>query len=144
MPETTFITIQDASGLSGKSVQTIRRAIKAKRLTCKRKKTPQGFNYMLNRDSVLKFYKIKPEVLDRRAAGLKQTQIEDHLAKEFATLKDLQSIQKDMEELIEEHKKAKDSFVRFMKVFQEKFVVLENQLKLLEQPKQKKWFQVWK
>jgi hypothetical protein len=142
MPET-FITIQDAASLSGKSIQTLRRAIKSKKINCRKKKTPQGFNYLLSRDSVLHFYKIRPEVLDRRAAGIKQTQIEDHLAKEFATLQDLQSIQKEMEELIEEHKKAKDSFVRFMKAFQEKFVVLENQLKLLEQPKEKKWYAFW-
>jgi len=138
-----LITIQEAASLSGKSIQTLRRAIKARKIVCKKKKTPQGFNYLINRDSIFRYYKIKAD-FERVPAGIKQTKIEDHLAKEFATLEDLKNLQKDMEDLIQEHRKAKDSFVRFMKAFQEKFVVMESQLKLLEQPNSKKWYQFWK
>lgn len=140
----TLISIQEAASISGKSIQTIRRAIKAKKLSARKKKTPQGYNYVVNQDSVYKYYKIKADFGGRKAAGIKQTKIEEHLAEEFATLADLKRIQKDMDELITEHKKAKDSFVRFMKVFQEKFSVMENQMKLLEEPDEKRWFQFWK
>lgn len=46
------ITIQDAAELSNKSVQTIRRAIKAGKIKYRRRKTPQGFNYLINKESV--------------------------------------------------------------------------------------------
>jgi hypothetical protein len=62
----------------------------------------------------------------------------------FATLHDLQVLEKEVASLLEEYKKEKESFMRFMKAFQERFVVLENQLKLLEEPKKKSWFKFWK
>lgn len=140
----TLITIQEAASISGKSIQTIRRAIKSKKLVARKKKTPQGYNYTVNQDSVYKYYKIKADFGGRKSGGIKQTKIEERLAEEFATLADLKRIQKDMDELITEHKKAKDSFVRFMKAFQEKFAVMENQMKLLEEPDEKRWYQFWK
>lgn len=143
MPET-LISIQNAAEISGKSIQTIRRAIKSRKIVSRKKKTPQGYNYLVSRDSVFKYYKIKADFGSREAGGLKQSKIEEHLAEEFATLADLKRIQKDMDELISEHKKAKDSFVRFMKVFQEKFTLMENQMRLLEEPKENKWYHFWK
>ena len=62
----------------------------------------------------------------------------------FATLNDLKTLEHEVANLLEEYKKEKESFVRFMRSFQEKFVVLENQLKLLEEPKKKSWFAFWK
>ena len=46
-----YISIQEAADLTGKSIQTIRRAIKTKKVEFKRRKTPQGFNYQIKASS---------------------------------------------------------------------------------------------
>ncbi len=137
-----LITIQEASGLSGKSIQTIRRAIKSNKVAYKKKKTPQGFNYMLNRESVIQLYKLRIPKQDRKQAGLKKGKKD--LVQEFATVDDMKKVQGEISNLLSEHEKAKQSFMRFMKTFQDRFVVMENQLKLLEEPNKKKWYQFWK
>ena len=139
----TFLSIQEAAEISGKSIQTIRRAVKARKVATKKKKTPQGFNYLIGKESLMKFYKLQASLFEREAAGLDKGAKTQSLSSEFATVEDLKKFQKDIESLLEEHKKEKDSFMRFMKAFQERFVVLENQLKLLEQPK-KKWYAFWR
>lgn len=141
MPET-FLSIQEAAEISGKSIQTIRRAIKTKKLQCKRKKTPQGFNYVLGRESVVSLYKLQGKMMDREQGSIKHSSTKE-VSTEFATAAELKKMQKDIEAILSEYGKEKDTFMRFMKTFQERFVVMENQMKLLEQPK-KKWFQVWK
>ena len=55
-----FISIQESADLSSKSVQTIRRAIKSKKLKHRRQKTPQGFNYMVSYEALCTLYNIKP------------------------------------------------------------------------------------
>lgn len=42
--------------MSQKSSQTIRRLIKMNKLKCKRKRTPQGFNYEVERGSLIKYF----------------------------------------------------------------------------------------
>ena len=139
----TFLSIQEAAEVSGKSIQTIRRAVKAKKLSVKKKRTPQGFNYLIGKESLTRFYKIQAGLFEREAGGINKGAVKTKgLTAEFATVEDLKKFQKDIEVVLEEHKKEKESFMRFMKAFQERFVVLENQLKLLEQPK-KKWYQFW-
>ncbi|MBI4235622.1 helix-turn-helix domain-containing protein [Candidatus Peregrinibacteria bacterium] len=54
-----FITIHEAAEISGKSVQTIRRALKTKKIKFRKKGTAQGFNYLISRNSILDFYKVK-------------------------------------------------------------------------------------
>lgn len=137
-----YITIQEAAAISGKSVQTIRRAIKAKKLLSRRKKTPQGFNYLVERESVVDAYKLRMLREDRKRGGLNKGG--RAVSQEFATVDDLKKIQSDISTLLDENEKAKESFMRFMKTFQEKFVIMENQLKLLEEPKNKRWYQFWK
>lgn len=51
-----FIDINEAAALSGKSVQTIRRAIKLKRFSVRRKKTPQGFYYVILKKTIVDLY----------------------------------------------------------------------------------------
>ncbi|MBI2634149.1 hypothetical protein HYW82_00575, partial [Candidatus Peregrinibacteria bacterium] len=53
------VTIQEAADLSGKSLQTIRRAIKAKKLKARKSATPQGFSYSIDFNSLCALYKIK-------------------------------------------------------------------------------------
>lgn len=139
----THITIQEAADLSGKSIQTIRRAVKSKKLAHRRKKTPQGFNYLVSRESVIEVYKLRIPKTERKAGRLKQGKKKKDDVQEFATIDDLKKLQGDITGMLEENEKAKESFMRFMKTFQEKFIVMENQLKLLEQPKEKKWYQFW-
>jgi hypothetical protein len=145
MPET-FLTIQESAEISGKSIQTIRRAIKANKVQCKRKKTPQGFNYMIGRESLVNYYKLESRNFDREQGGIKNSSRKStgrEVSPEFATSEDLKKMQKDVEEVLEGYKKEKETFMRFMKTFQERFIVMENQLKLLEEPK-KKWYAFWK
>ena len=138
----TFLSIQEAAEISGKSIQTIRRAVKSKKVAIKKKRTPQGFNYLIGKESLIKYYKIQASLFEREAGGIKETAKTKGLTAEFATIDDLKKFQKDIEVVLDEHKKEKESFMRFMKAFQERFVVLENQLKLIEQPK-KRWYQFW-
>ena len=53
-----FISIKDASEISGKSIQTIRRMIKSKKIKFKKEKTPQGFNYLVDLEDMITFYNI--------------------------------------------------------------------------------------
>ncbi len=140
----TFITIQEAAEISGKSIQTIRRAIKGKKVTSRKKKTPQGYNYAVDRDSLFKFYRIKLDSQEKNPSGLNKKSLKLADLEDLPTFRDLRNIQKDIEELMDEQRKTKENFMRFMKTFQEKFVLLENQLKLLEEPKEKKWYHFWK
>lgn len=138
----TLITIQEAAEISGKSVQTIRRAIKAKKLKARKKKTPQGYNYGVDKESLIKQYKIRLTTQEKSKTGIKKKK--NALAEEVPSFRDIRRIQSDIEDLMEEQRKTKENFMRFMKTFQERFVLLENQLKLLEEPKDKKWYQFWK
>ncbi len=140
-----LITIQEAAEISGKSVQTIRRAIKAKKLKARKKKTPQGYNYGVDRESLIKQYKIRLATQEKSKSGIKKKK-KNALAhpENSPTYKEFRKIQNDIEDLMEEQEKTKENFMRFMKTFQERFVLLENQLKLLEEPKDKKWYQFWK
>lgn len=144
----TLLSIQEVAAITGKSLQTIRRAIKTRKLVSKRKKTPQGFNYMITQESAASYYKIKPENFhpDREQGSLnvkvKEKGVSTDVA--YATLHDLQTLEKEVAGLLDEYKNEKENFMRFMKAFQERFVVLENQLKLLEEPKKKSWYQFWK
>ena len=136
-----LISIQDAAELSGKSIQTIRRAIKVNKIAHKRKKTPQGFNYLINKESIVQTYKLRIPKNARKQGGLKKGK--KSLTQEFATVDDLKSVQSDIEKMLTENEKVKKSFMQFMKTFQDRFAVMENQLKLLEEPNKKKWYQFW-
>ncbi len=146
----TLLTIQEAASISGKSVQTIRRALKNRKLKARRRKTPQGFSYMITQESLAGFYKLK-HLPGREHQPLNQNgevsknpqQAGREVSHEFASLGDLKKMQQTIEDLLVENKKEKENLMRFMKAFQDRFVVLENQFKLLEQPK-KHWYQFWR
>ncbi len=52
MNQQDFLTLEEAANGLGKSVQTVRRMIKRGELPAKSVKTPQGFQYVVNRDDV--------------------------------------------------------------------------------------------
>jgi hypothetical protein len=151
-----FISIQDAAELSKKSVQTIRRAIKAKKLQCKRHKTPQGFNYMVKRASLCELYRIKmveeqvEKAVDEVKASSKNESVKSkakgEASGETMTIEtgDFKSFVKTMETLMMQHNDERQNFLRLVNTLQEKIFVLENQLNLLKAPAEKRWYQLWK
>ena len=96
---------------------------------------------MISRESILGFYKIN--LLDREKGGLKPQEQQTQIFGEFATIADIKRLQEQIATALDEHKKEKETFMRLMKAFQDKFVFMESQLKLLEQPK-KRWYQFWR
>lgn len=145
----TFLNINEAAELTDKSVQTIRRAIKSKKLKARKKKTPQGYNYMIDKDSLAKAYEIvkKAEKKEQEAKSKgrkkKISKTPRNMQQQYLTQDDLGMFKDTIKKLIDQHEKDKENFFRLIKSFQDRIVVLENQVKLLEQP-QKKWYQFWK
>jgi hypothetical protein len=140
----TLYSIQEAAEVANKSIQTIRRALKSKKLTGKKQKTPQGFNYLISEDTLFTFYKI-----DRSHGKVKTPALavaeQTSLVTEYASREEVLENKKVLDRLVDENRKDKDTFMRFVKVFQERFTSLESQMKMLEEPgKKKKWFQFWK
>ena len=140
-----LISIQEASDISNKSIQTIRRAIKAKKLGYKRKRTPQGFNYLIDFDSLIDLYRLK--ISKANSTENLATTNENHPAKENAGMdvsnEDLKSFTKLLEKMIAQHNDERQNMLRLVSTLQEKIFALENQLNLLQMPA-KKWYQLWK
>ncbi len=147
-----FIQIQDAAELSKKSIQTIRRAIKSKKIKFKRQRTPQGFNYMIDRASLYELFKIKD--VGEKSSVKKETK-EVPNKKEKINQKiydksnldinpgDFKALVSALETMVAKHSEERQNFIRLMNTLQEKIFVLENQLNLLKAPKNH-WYQFWK
>jgi len=149
-----FLTIQDAADLSKKSVQTIRRAVKSKKLVCKKQRTPQGFNYMISRESLSATYNLNLEedVQQPKAKAAPTTAAKPELSKkpeesksdDFAiTADDFKNFTKTLDRMVTQHSEERQNFMRLVNTLQEKIFVIENQMNLLKEP-QKKWYHVWK
>lgn len=141
-----FITIKDASEISGKSIQTIRRMIKSKKIKFKKEKTPQGFNYLVDLEDMITFYNI-----DRAATvGLnkQETVIEEQAVVMTNQNTQVQSMQPAIEfsntltKLIDQHSKEKENLFNLIENFQNKVVNLENQIKI-ERMNKKAWWKFW-
>jgi len=140
-----YLSIQESSEISQKSVQTIRRAIKAKKLAYKKSKTPQGFNYLIEKESLYSFYKIKSDTKPTT-----QTKEIPHESKKISkhkghsvTKDDIKEFTLVMERLIAQHADERQNFLRLINTLQEKIFFLENQLNLLKAP-EKRWYQFWR
>jgi len=147
-----FISIQEASDVSGKSIQTIRRGIKSKKFKFKKQKTPQGFNYLVDRESFCMAYKIEDTIKSTEkakssttnTAKTESTKSDTAVSKEkFVTVDHLKEFTGTLDKMIKQHSEERQNFVRLIGTLQEKIFVLENQVNILQAPK-KKWFQVWK
>ncbi|MDA1060332.1 MAG: hypothetical protein O3B47_00900 [bacterium] len=142
-----FISIQEASEISKKSVQTIRRAIKSKKLKIRKKKTPQGFNYLVGKSALLKIYKISEprSVKEEAVAQPKATKAKKETVEKNMTIEtdDFRELVGCMNSLVSKHTEERDNFLRLINTMQEKIFVLENKLNLLQTP-QSKWYQFWK
>lgn len=141
-----FISIQEASELSKKSIQTIRRAIKAKKLKFRKRKTAQGFNYLVSRESLVETYRLSVEMpkaektVEKEEVKAKKTESTEEVS---ITTADFREFTKSLESMINQHAEERQNFLRLVNTLQEKIFVLENQLNLLAEPK-KKWYQMWK
>ncbi len=149
-----YISIQDAAELSRKSIQTIRRAIKSKKLLVKRQKTPQGFNYLVERSSLNSFYNLGLKI--EQNSNAKASEINDNVEENIVTKKEVKSKKlsveadefksfcRNLETLLSQHGEERQNFLRLINTLQEKVFVLENQLNLLKSPVQRRWYQLWK
>ncbi|PKL36541.1 hypothetical protein CVV38_01395 [Candidatus Peregrinibacteria bacterium HGW-Peregrinibacteria-1] len=154
-----FITIQDAAELSGKSVQTIRRAIKAGKVITKKRKTPQGFIYWVSKDSVCEYYGIvgdkanmhekkeeesrvytKSEAVEVR----KQESTPQQDNNDMITRDDFKALTRTLEKMVTQHSEERQNFLRLVNGMQEKIFIMENKINLLQEPTSKKWFSFWK
>lgn len=141
-----YISIQEASDLSKKSIQTIRRAIKAKKLKIKKQKTPQGFNYLINYELFCQFYGTKNENTIKEAIK-KETNLTNPKKRKssdgiYVSVEDFKNLTATLEKMVAQHSDERQNFIRLVDTLQEKIFVLENQLNLLKTPP-KKWYQFW-
>ena len=143
----TFLSIQEAAEVSSKSIQTIRRAIKSRKLKSRKRKTPQGYNYMIDKESLVKLYDVRSifdeQISEKKKSREKISKTPRKLSKSYLTKDDLRMFKDTVQKLIDQHEKDKENLFRLIKTFQDRVVVLENQVKLLAQPK-KKWYEIWK
>ncbi len=155
----TLITITDAASLSGKSIQTIRRAIKAKKIKVKKQKTPQGFNYLIVKDTLLECYQIgeKQELREipiekHTDESISNLDIQETIPQESVSLVDQESIERTersvqildekVNEVVLRYSHEREQVTQVMKDFKDRVLILENQVRMLQAPK-KSWFQFW-
>lgn len=81
-----MLTLQEAAFISRKSAQTIRRLIKSNKIKYRKRKTPQGFNYYIEKESLLDFFDLTPRVLPEEPIEeqnfLDEKQTENEVAQE--------------------------------------------------------------
>jgi len=151
-----YISLQDAASLAGKSVQTIRRAIKAKKLLAKRKKTPQGFNYLIDKESLIETFKLEGKVMQEAVESTSENtelsspvsdatiQAIHTIEKQYCEVKDLFStFNKTMQTLVEHNNQERDNFYRLMKTFQDRVVMLEDNIRVMAEKGNKRWYKFW-
>lgn len=141
-----YISIQDAADLSGKSIQTIRRAIKSKKVQVKKQKTPQGFNYLIEKGALMSFYGLKVE--EKARVSNEMPEAKETVSKKedgfHISTDDFRNFTQTLERMVNQHSDERQNFLRLVNTLQEKIFVLENQLNLLKAPAQKSWLKFWK
>ena len=141
-----LLTINDAAQLSDKSIQTIRRMIKQKKVQVRKQKTPQGFNYLVVKGSLMEYLEKISQMTTQQTPTI-QPYTREHqpimpdYTDQFRT--EIDKFNTTMQRLIEQSSKDKENFFHLIKTFQERVGVLENQIKLLEAPSPS-WWQFWK
>lgn len=132
-----YVLIEEAASLSKKSAQTIRRAIKAEKLAYERQETPQGFIYQIDRESLIKLYKIKEKAIANNVNVPTQKDAQ------YITKNDFQNLTELLERMLSEHSDERQNFLRLLNTMQEKIFTLENQINILHSP-EKRWYEFWK
>lgn len=155
----TYLTLKESSELSQKSIQTLRRAIKAKKIRTRKQKTPQGFNYMVAKSSLVEHFSLKHE----KCSGLQSIPSESptkksttrtstcstsqaitrKAARKKAVYKELKDLEKALQKISNQYQREREGIKSVLKDFQDRLVVMENQVQMLQAPKSK-WYQFWK
>ena len=167
MVKSQYVSLQDAALLSGKSPQTIRRLIKGNKVRYRKYKTPQGFTYLVEKTSLVKHFDINEEDPMEEAELVEEfdpsteTEAEDSPIVEQVKSRPKQNnyeqerpaagnrafnganpsdpqFQTIITQLVHQHRDDKKRLFELLEMFQKRILVLEDQLKQLEPPKQKK------
>jgi len=157
MTNTSYLSIKDAADLSGKSIQTIRRLIKAKKVKFKKDRTPQGFNYLIDAQSFCELYNLQRSQTTRPIEE-NTAQAEEVTTAEVATVDNTQEVAQNqvsmveydtvnefnctIQKIVDQHGKEKENLFKLIETFQNKVISLENKLKV-ETLSQKKWYKFW-
>lgn len=172
MTQAKYITIKAAARLSGKSIQTIRRMLKAKKVKFKKDKTPQGFNYLIDRESLIEYFKLEKgveikasqqatstvaeaqeaEAIVAEAISNEQAQVQQSATdmmvsperdhQRIVQYEPVKEFNDTIQKIVEQHGKEKENLFKLVESFQNKVISLENKLKA-EQVGKKKWYQLW-
>ncbi|MFA6435517.1 MAG: hypothetical protein WCW30_00045 [Candidatus Gracilibacteria bacterium] len=168
-----YISLKDASLLTDRSPQTIRRLIKSNQIRYRKYKTPQGFSYLVEKTSLLDHFRdeeVREEEFDQELVELGETEAE--LIEEFTPNPSFQSrasakvtqthIESEsplppspppspafptiINELIRQHREDKDRLFELLETFQKRILTLEDHIRQIEAPKQakRKWYQIFK
>lgn len=162
MSQDTYISIKDAAELSGKSVQTIRRMIKAKKLKFKKERTPQGFNYLLEAESVYSHFGVQrddstPEVttvtnqtdiVEAVEAKVKEEDTpiapavaQDRSHQKIVNYEPVKEFNDTIQKIVDQHGKEKENLFKLIESFQNKVIHLETKLK--DKSSKKGLFRLW-
>ena len=158
MTNTSYLSIKEAADLSGKSIQTIRRLIKAKKVKFKKDRTPQGFNYLIDEQSFCDLYNLQRS---QRTRPIEENTVkaEEVTTAEVATVDNSpQAVQQNLiamveydtvnefnctiQKIVDQHGNEKENLFKLIETFQNKVISLENKLKV-ETLSQKKWYKFW-
>lgn len=155
---TQTISIKEAAELSGKSPQTIRRLLKSKKIKFKKIRTPQGFNYDIDKSSVLEYYgltlesetvaepkaekntaTVSPSELESETVNQLINKREHRVLVDYAPVKEFNDT---LQILMKQHSKEKENLFKLVEAFQNKVVTLETKIKTHDQS-DKRWYKFW-
>jgi len=150
-----YLTINEAAQISDKSIQTIRRMIKQKKVKIKQQRTPQGFNYMIEQESLEKFLGVgEAKTASAQETTTNNNEKESSATREHRSLdsneewkenfkSELSQFTQTIGKLVDQNAQDKSNFFGLIKTFQDRVIILEDQIKLLKQP-EGNWWQFWK
>lgn len=153
MSNASYLSIKEAADLSGKSIQTIRRLIKAKKVKFKKDRTPQGFNYLIDEHSFCELYNLNRSQTARtiEATPSEPVPVEATTQESAVVVKNNNAVVEydtvnefncTIQKIVDQHGKEKENLFKLIETFQNKVISLENKLKV-ETLSKKKWYKFW-
>lgn len=153
MSNASYLSIKEAADLSGKSIQTIRRLIKAKKVKFKKDRTPQGFNYLIDEHSFCELYNLNRSQTARtiEATPAEPVPVEATTQESAVVVKNNSAVVEydtvnefncTIQKIVDQHGKEKENLFKLIETFQNKVISLENKLKV-ETLSKKKWYKFW-
>jgi len=153
MSNASYLSIKEAADLSGKSIQTIRRLIKAKKVKFKKDRTPQGFNYLIDEHSFCELYNLNRSQTARtiEANPAEPVPVEATTQESAVVVKNNNAVVEydtvnefncTIQKIVDQHGKEKENLFKLIETFQNKVISLENKLKV-ETLSKKKWYKFW-